>query len=94
MDGRIEKGKDGLLEKLDLPKDVILDLPKIEILGDREITIENHKGIALFERNIIKVNTKINPIEIKGQDFEIVFIGTSTITVKGKFNSIKYEGAQ
>ncbi|MEG0297853.1 MAG: sporulation protein YqfC [Clostridium sp.] len=94
MDGRIEKGKESIIEKLDLPKDVMLDLPKIEILGDREITIENHKGIALFERNMIKINTKTNPIEIKGQEFEIVFIGASTITVKGKFNSIKYEGAE
>lgn len=94
MDGRIEKGKESIIEKLDLPKDVMLDLPKIEILGDREITIENHKGIALFERNMIKINTKTNPIEIKGQEFEIVFIGASTITVKGKFNSIKYEGIE
>lgn len=84
-------GREKIAQKLDLPKDIILDIPKISILGDREITIENHKGIALFERNIIKIKTKTTPIEIKGENFEIVFIAESTITIKGKFNSVVYE---
>lgn len=84
--------KERLIDKLDLPKDVMLDLPKISILGDKEITIENHKGIAVFEKNIIKINTRTTPIEIKGENFEIVFIGSATITIKGKFSGIIYEG--
>lgn len=84
--------REKIIEKLDLPKDILLDIPKISIIGDKEITIENHKGIAVFERNVIKINTNTNPIEIKGEGFEIVFIGAATITIKGKFTSILYEG--
>ena len=35
-------------------KDVILDIPKIIVMGRNEITIENHKGIQIFEKNKIK----------------------------------------
>ena len=55
MEGKFKKGKEVLVEKLELPKDVILDIPKIIVMGRNEITIENHKGIQIFEKNKIKI---------------------------------------
>ena len=60
MEGKFKKGKEVLVEKLELPKDVILDIPKIIVMGRNEITIENHKGIQIFEKNKIKINTNID----------------------------------
>ena len=91
MKDKLEKAREIFTEKLDLPKDVILNLPKITIIGNTEITIENHKGIILFERNIIKINTKVKVINIEGEKFEILYIGDSTITISGKFKSVGYE---
>lgn len=91
MKDKLEKAREIFTEKLDLPKDVILNLPKITIVGNTEITIENHKGIILFERNIIKINTKVKVINIEGENFEILYIGDSTITISGKFKSVGYE---
>lgn len=91
MKEKIEKSRELLTTKLDLPKDVVLNLPKITIIGNNEITIENHKGIILFERNIIKINTKEKIIDIEGENFEILYIGDSTIAISGKFKSISYE---
>ena len=91
MKDKLEKARELFTEKLDLPKDVILNLPKITIIGNTEITIESHKGIILFERNIIKINTKVKVINIEGKNFEIVYIGDSTITISGKFKSVGYE---
>ncbi|MBE6055241.1 MAG: sporulation protein YqfC [Clostridium sartagoforme] len=91
MKEKIEKSRELLVEKLDLPKDIALNLPKITIIGDNEITIENHKGIILFERDIIKVNTKVKIVNIVGENFEILYIGDSTIVINGKFKSISYE---
>lgn len=92
MSNRIENVKRGLSEKLDISKDIILDLPKIIIIGKEEITIENHKGIIVFEKNIIRIKTKINNIKILGEKFEIIYIGESTLSIKGEFISIEYEG--
>ena len=90
MEGKFKKGKEVLVEKLELPKDVILDIPKIIVMGRNEITIENHKGIQIFEKNKIKINTNMAPIEIKGNNFEIIYIAGNTITIKGYFDSIEY----
>ena len=92
MENKFNRGKEVLSEKLDLPKDVLLDVPKIIVTGRNEVTIENHKGIMVFERDKIKINTNMSPIEIKGSDFEILYIAASTISIKGYFNSIEYVG--
>ena len=55
-----------VLERIDLPKDVILNLPKITIVGDNEITIENHEGIESFEDECIRIKTNNGCIKIDG----------------------------
>lgn len=92
MENKFNRGKEVLVEKFDLPKDVLLDVPKIIVTGRNEVTIENHKGIMVFERDKIKINTNMSPIEIKGSEFEILYIAAATITIKGYFNSIEYVG--
>ena len=92
MSNKIEKVKRSISETLDISKDIILEMPKIVIIGKEEITIENHKGIIMFERNIIRVKTKINDIKILGEDLEIIYIGEATLSIKGEFISIEYEG--
>lgn len=92
MSNKIENVKRALSEKLDISKDIILEVPKITIIGKEEITIEHHKGIIVFEKNIIRVNTKIKVIKIVGENFEIIYIGESTLSIKGEFISIEYEG--
>lgn len=82
--------KNKILEKIDLPKDVMMDLPKITILGDNEITIENHKGIESFEDECIRIKTNNGIIKIEGRNFEILYIASETIVLSGKFKSVDY----
>ena len=82
--------KNRILEKIDLPKDVVMDLPKITIIGDNEITIENHEGIESFEDECIKIKTNNGILTIEGQNFEILYIASETIVLSGKFKSVDY----
>lgn len=92
MEEKFQKGKEKLLNRLDFPSDISLDLPKIIVVGNREITIENHRGIMAFETNMVKINSRIGAITINGENFEILFIGETTITISGIFTGISYEG--
>ena len=92
MENKINRVKEDLSEKLDLPRDIILDLPKITITGDRDINIENHKGIIIFDEDKVKINSKIGSITIYGSDFEVLFLGGKTLSLRGVFKSVVYEG--
>ena len=92
MKNKMYDTKQNIADKLDLPRDIILNMPQIKVMGNNEIIIENHEGIILFEDSQIKINSGIGLISIYGSKFEVLFIGGSTITIGGKFKSIVYEG--
>jgi sporulation protein YqfC len=79
VEDKINKAKESLADQLDLPRDIMLNIPKISIIGNNEITIENHKGIVFFGDKEV------------GEEFEILYLGGSTMTISGKFKTINYE---
>lgn len=91
MENKFNETKEVISDRLGLPKDIMLNLPKITITSNNEITIENHKGIVLFEEELIKINSSIGFISIHGNNLEVLFMGGSTIILSGKFKSIVYE---
>lgn len=90
LNNKLQNATERLADKLDIPREVIMDIPKITVVSNNEITIENHKGIILFEKEMVKVKSSIAIITILGGDFEIIFVGGSTIVLTGKFKSIEY----
>ncbi len=92
MESKLTRTRETIAEKLDLPRDVMLNLPKITVTGNNEIVVENHKGVILFEEKEIKINSSVGVISISGSGFEILFMGGSTLTVSGKFRTVVYEG--
>ena len=88
MKGKFQEKREKILDKLDFPTDISLDMPKIIVVGNREITIENHKGIMSFQSNMVKINSRVGAITIDGRNFEILFIGETSITnifIKNEF---------
>jgi sporulation protein YqfC len=92
VENKLYRTKESIAEKFDLPRDIVLNLPKITIISDNEITIENHKGVVLFEDREVKINSNVGLISIVGKEFEILFMGGSTLTLSGRFKSVVYEG--
>jgi len=92
VEDKLLRTKEVIAGKLELPRDILLNMPKITVTGDNEITIENHKGVILFEQNEVKINSNLGLISVCGGNFEILFMGGSTLTLSGKFKSIMYEG--
>ncbi|MGL5149614.1 MAG: sporulation protein YqfC [Clostridium sp.] len=94
MDGKLNKGREFFVDKLQMPKEVVYDIPRIVLVGLDEITIEHHKGIITFGKDSLRINSKLGPIKVTGSNFEILFIGETTITISGKIKSIEYEGVK
>lgn len=89
---RLERNKESKLEKLDIPKDIVLSFPKIEIIGRNEIRVENHKGIIIFDKQEIKLKTKVGVLKILGDNFNLLFMGGETLIIEGDLKSLEYEG--
>lgn len=92
MEEKIRGTKKFLMDKLEMPREIVLNLPKITVYGNNEISIENHRGIILFEKDNVKLNSTIGIIQLHGVNFEILYMGGSTLVLSGRFKGIVYEG--
>ena len=82
--------KKGLAEVLELPKDIILDLPKIIMIGNLQIYIENHKGILEYTDNRIRINTKNGILRIIGKNLMLKNIVAEEIFIVGEINQVEF----
>ena len=75
-------------EVLDLPADALAGLPKLELVGDCELRVENHKGILAYGREEINVSGGIYLIKIAGQDLELRAMTGIELLITGKISQI------
>lgn len=78
-----------LSDALELPMDIALDIPKITVIGNMEINIANHRGIIEYNCDLIRINTKIGIVKVKGKDMVIKNILSEEITIIGIIESIE-----
>lgn len=78
-----------LSETLDLPEEVILDVPNIRINGDTDVFIENHKGIIEYSQEMLRLSSVLGIIRINGNDIKIKEINQESILITGSIISIE-----
>ena len=78
-------------EAFDLPADIAANLPRIELLGTCECTIEPHKGLLEYSRQEIAAATVIGSVKICGEDLTIKLMNKSCMIVKGHISDIKLQ---
>ena len=54
-------------ELFDLPADVIAGLPRLEMVGGRQLYVEHHTGLLAYTENQIDANTPAGVLRVKGE---------------------------
>ena len=77
----------GLLE---LPQDIVLDLPRITILGNMQLLIENHKGIIEYTPVLVRIRLKQGEIIITGSELVLGNLQAEQMLVEGTLSEIRF----
>ncbi len=78
-----------IADTLEMPGDILFDMPKIRIVGNMTAHIENFTALLEYRKENIKLKYKGGVIEICGQSFEIKTIGEGNIVICGKIEAVK-----
>lgn len=79
------------MKKTELPADALLDLPRVTLIGQLHIYIENHKGVIHFSNNELRLALKQGQqMKVKGEDFVIKTILPEEILLEGKITHVEY----
>lgn len=90
MDKRREAINRAMADFLEIPRDLVLDLPKVTIIGTTELYLENHRGIIEYNLDRLRVNLSRGFLEIEGENLEIRALLTDEMSISGEIRSIKY----
>jgi sporulation protein YqfC len=94
LPGPEKKHKPTLLERaaaaMDLPGDVAAGLPKIEIIGSRQFSLCNHKGLLEYSETCIDINGGRVIIRVNGQDMAIKMMSARELLIEGELFGIEF----
>lgn len=69
---------------LDLPADEVAGLPRVELIGDRELRISNHGGIMAYGSEEIHVSGGSFVLRIVGEGLELRAMTGLELLITGK----------
>lgn len=74
----------------DIPPDVVLDLPRITMLGNMQLLVENHKGIIEYTPERVRLRLEPGELEIAGTGMTLSNLRAEQLLVEGTITMLKY----
>ncbi|HHT63290.1 MAG: sporulation protein YqfC [Bacillota bacterium] len=83
------KFKSAFVNILEIPPDIALNLPRITMLGNLQLNIENHKGITEYSDSRIRIMVTRGYLDIGGNSLVLRSVQLDEIVINGEINEIK-----
>lgn len=75
-------------ETLELPADVVAGAPRIELIGKRELRMENHRGILSYGEEEISVSGGNLLVTIRGKGLKIAAMSAGALFITGTIEAV------
>ena len=82
--------KEHLSDLLSLPKEIMLNLPQITLIGYQEISIENYKNIIELTSEQVRINTSSGTLLVAGQGLLLRSLTSEHLILSGNILKLEY----
>jgi sporulation protein YqfC len=79
-----------MTEALELPKEIMLNLPLITLVGREEVTIENYRGILEYSEEMVRIGTAAGVLCLKGNGLCLKQLSAECMVVTGKVDFLGF----
>lgn len=77
-------------EFFEIPREVVLGLPRIVLRGCEQLTVENYEGVRVYTPEKLIVKTAVGEIEITGKDFILRSLRREEVVLEGRISALKF----
>ena len=77
-------------ELFDLPMDLLMGLPHVELMGNRQFYMENHRGILSYSEEEIAVSAEGLIVRIFGKKLELVSMSADALRIRGAIARVEW----
>jgi sporulation protein YqfC len=76
---------------LDLPRELVFDLPRITLVGALQCTVENHRGLLEFFPERVAIGLPDGRLVVTGRDLTVGAVRDGEIVVTGLVEEVRFE---
>ena len=77
-------------ELFDLPADVVAGLPRLEMVGGRQLYLEHHTGLLAYTEEQIDANTSAGVLRVKGRRLTLLAMTAGELRIGGEIWSVEW----
>lgn len=81
-------------ELFDLPADIVAGLPRLEMVGGRQLYLEHHTGLLSYSEEQIDANTTAGVLRIRGRRLTLMAMTAGELRIGGQIDSLEWVGAE
>ena len=85
---------DSVAELFDLPADVVAGLPRLEMVGSRQLYLEHHTGLLAYTETQIDANTAAGVLRIRGERLTLLAMTAGELRIGGRIDSLEWVRAE
>lgn len=78
-----------MADVLEIPQDLALDLPRITLVGNINLNVENHKGIISYTKDEVRLRVSDGYLIARGRGFGLRSISRTDVFLEGEINSLQ-----
>lgn len=77
-------------ELFDLPADVVAGLPRLEMVGSRQLYVEHHAGILAYGEDQIDINTHAGVLRVRGERLSLMAMTAEELRIGGRISTVEW----
>ena len=87
-----EKGalRERIIAQLDIPLETVTEVPVINLLGNKEISVENFEGLLEYTEQRMRLNTTCGVVVVDGIKLEAKSMTEHIIVIKGTILQVSF----
>lgn len=77
-------------ELFDLPADVVAGLPRLEMVGSRQLYLEHHTGLLAYSDAQIDANTPAGILRVRGEGLTLLAMTAEELRIGGRIDAVEW----
>ena len=77
------------MEKLDIPANIVPQMPRMELIGNREFYMDRHRGVISYATDTVDIAAGSVVVRLFGSDLQIVAMTDDELRLSGRIERVE-----
>ena len=77
------------MERLDLPGDLAADVPRMELIGNRQFLMVQHQGVLSYSPEAVEISGGSMTVRLTGQDLQLLAMTEGELRLGGRIEKLE-----